>query len=178
MLYPHVSDRAKLVVGLLSADAALFSKLKKILERMFGNSDFESDISEFPYTDYYREEMGENLKRRFLSFDKLFRINGLHKIKLKTNGLEKRFSKNGKRAINIDPGYLNLSKLVLFSTKDYSHRIYLNNGILAEVTLYYKNNTFNPWPWTYPDYKSDTYIGIFNSIRSRYKNQIDRGSAL
>jgi hypothetical protein len=86
-----------------------------------------------------------------------------------TNALEAKLSKEGKRTVNIDPGYIDMAKLVLFSTKDYTHRLYLNKGIFAEVTLYYKDDTFNPWPWTYPDYKSSEYIAIFNHIRGLYK---------
>ena len=83
----------------------------------------------------------------------------------------KRYAAKGKRSVNIDPGYLDLAKVVLFSTKDYSHRIYLDKGIYAEVTLFYKDNRFNPWPWTYPDYRTSEYLGIFKSIREIYKRQ-------
>ena len=76
------------------------------------------------------------------------------------------------RIINIDPGYLDLSKLILASTKDYKHRIYLTKGIYAEVTLFYQDKTFCPWEWTYPDYKTGEYIEIFNRIRQIYAEQI------
>jgi len=78
----------------------------------------------------------------------------------------------GKRRINIDPGFLSLGKLILATTKDQCHRVYLGRGIFAEVTLFYKRKTFNPWPWTYLDYKSQEYIDIFNSIRAIYQKQI------
>lgn len=168
----RIHGKAKLIVGLISNNAEQFNKAKKNLERMYGTIDFESGILDFNNTDYYNEEMGDNLKRKFLSFQKLADLKNIYKIKLKTNSIEKRFSESGKRRVNIDPGYLDLSKLVLFSTKDYSHRIYLNNGIFAEVTLFYKNNTFNAWPWTYPDYKTGAYISIFNSMREIYKKAI------
>jgi Domain of unknown function (DUF4416) len=112
--------------------------------------------------------MGNNLKRKFLSFQKLFDLKDIYKVKLKTNMLERRLLKLGRRSVNIDPGYLDLAKLVLFSTKDYTHRIYLNKGIFAEATLFYKDKRFNAWPWTYPDYRSEAYIDIFNSIRELY----------
>ena len=78
----------------------------------------------------------------------------------------------GKRRINIDPGFLSLGKLILATTKDQCHRVYLGKGIFAEVTLFYKQKTFNPWPWTYPDYQSREYLEIFNSIRGIYQEQI------
>ena len=73
--------------------------------------------------------------------------------------------------MNIDPGYLTLSKVVLLTTKDYTHRIYLAGGIYAEVTLRYKSGTFNPWDWTYPDYKTPEYVNIFNHIRDIYNKE-------
>lgn len=169
----HIPERVKLIAGLISCDMGLFMEVKKILAKRFGGVDFESGLLDFDSTDYYRKEMGQNLKRKFLGFKKPFDLKNISDVKIDTNLLEKRFSESGKRKINIDPGYLNLSKVVLLSTKDYSHRIYLAKGIFAEVTLFYKDKTFNPWPWTYPDYKTKEYISIFNSIRDIYKRDID-----
>jgi len=164
-------DKVKLIVGLFSGDAGLFRIVKKQLERICGSVDFESGILDFNHTDYYREEMGDRLKRIFFSFKRTVDLNNIYKVKLRASAVERRFLSNGKRTVNIDPGYLNLSKLVLFSTKDYTHRVYLNEGIYAEVALFYKDNTFNPWPWTYPDYKTEAYIKFFNSIRAIYKEE-------
>ncbi len=145
-------------------------KIKTKLEKKFGSVDYESESLAFDNTDYYSQELGENLKRKFLSFERLMDLKNAYRIKLWTNAIEGKFLKSGKRRVNIDPGYLDLSKLVLFSTKDYSHRVYLGKGIFAEVTLFYKDKTFNPWPWTYPDYKTKDYIDIFNAIREKYKS--------
>lgn len=161
----------KLIAGLLSADRDLFRIVKKQLEKIYGSIDRESDIFDFGHTNYYREEMGGDLKRIFYSFKRTVDLNNVYKVKLRTGLVEKLFLNNGKRAVNIDPGYLNLSRLVLLSTKDYIHRIHLSEAIYAETTLFYKDNTFNPWPWTYPDYKTDVYIKFFNSIRSIYKEE-------
>ncbi len=166
-------NKVKLIVGLIANEEGLLEKTKRGLEKIFRNTvDFESALLDFHHTDYYRKEFGNNLKRVFLSFERLADLKDIYKIKIKTNALEKRFSSRGRRTINIDPGYLDLSKLVLFSAKDYSHRIYFGGGIFAEVTLYFKDKTFNPWPWTYPDYKSKGYIDIFNHIREEYKKAI------
>jgi len=140
-----------------------------MLEKMFGTIDFRSPLMNFTQTDYYNDEMGEELKRVIFSFKKLVRPESAYKAKLKTNALEKKLSQNGKRRINIDPGYLNMSKLVLFSTKDYTHRIPMPRGIFAEITLFYQNKQYNPWPWTYPDYKTKEYRDIFESIRNIYR---------
>ncbi len=165
-------ERAKLITGLFANDLDIIKKAADKLQKLFGPIDYESRILDFIHTDYYRKEMGQDLKRKFLSFKKTVDLKNICAVKLKTNALEERFKKNGLRTVNIDPGYLDLAKLVLFSTKDYTHRIYLSRGIYAEVTLYYKDNSFQPWPWTYPDYKTDEHIGIFNEIRSLYKKGV------
>ncbi|MBU3958775.1 MAG: DUF4416 family protein, partial [Candidatus Omnitrophica bacterium] len=96
----------------------------------------------------------------------------LAKIKIITNQIEKKLSSAESRRINIDPGYLTLAKLILATTKDYRHRIYLRKGIYAEVTLSYQGKTFCPWEWTFADYKTVEYIDIFNRIRELYAQQI------
>jgi len=167
------AGNVKLIVGLISNDTAFFDRVRIALERKLKNSaDFESDVIDFVQTNYYNMEMGVNLKRKFLSFKKTLPLKNIEKTKLISNKIEKKFSVNDRRVINIDPGYIDLSKLVLFSTKDYSHRVHVGANIFAEATLYFKNDTFNAWPWTYPDYKTDRYISIFNSIREKYKNSL------
>ncbi len=172
----RLPEDVKLIIGLLSRNAGIFIEVKNRLEKIFGRADYESDVLDFTHTGYYEEEMGSSLKRVFLGFARSIGPGDAYKTKLETNKLEQRFLEGARRTINIDPGYLDLAKLVLFSTKDYTHRIYLNKGIFAEVTLFYKDNSFQAWPWTYPDYKSAEYISIFNQIRERYKDEIRKGS--
>lgn len=162
----------KLIIGFIFKEEIAFSKAKFILEKRFGKTDFESQALTFKHTTYYEEEFGKDLKRRFIAFNKLINPCGLPGIKIYTNRVEKKLSSASSRSINIDPGYLDLSKLILASTKDYRHRIYLNKGIYSEVTLFYENKSYRPWEWTYPDYKSDEYIAIFNRIRDIYAGQI------
>jgi hypothetical protein len=165
--------KVKLITGLIYANTGQFDKAAKILEKQFDNPiDFMSDRLNFTYTDYYTAEMGEGLKRVFLSFKKTLSPENLHKAKIKTNCIEQRCSRGGRRTVNIDPGYLDQSKLVLFTTKDYSHRIYLGNGIYAESTLTFRGRSYGPWPWTYPDYATKEYIAIFNSIRDIFRRDI------
>ncbi|MDD4908632.1 MAG: DUF4416 family protein [Candidatus Omnitrophica bacterium] len=168
----------KLIVGLIFNQAGVLSRAKTILRMRFGRADFESRILNFNYTDYYEKEFGRDLKRQFLSFKRLINPGDLAAIKLLTNRLELKLGygpqKAGKiaRRINIDPGYLELPKLVLATTKDFSHRIYLKKGIFAEVTLAYHKNSFKPLDWTYPDYRTPQYLSIFNHIRRLYYSQI------
>lgn len=162
----------KLIIGFIFKEEDILNKAETILERQFGKIDFTSQILLFGHTSYYEKEFGKDLKRRFISFKELISPCGLPKIKIITNKIEHKLSINKCRLINIDPGYLNLSKLVLASTKDYKHRIYLNKGIYAEVTLFYQNKAFQYWEWTYPDYKTAEYTTIFNEIREIYAEQI------
>lgn len=163
----------KLIIGFIFNNQDYFISAKSILKKKFGRIDFESQILPFTHTDYYKKEFGEALKRSFISFKQLIKPEDLPKIKIITNKIEQRLSRENKRQVNIDPGYLNLSKLILSTTKDYSHRMYLSNGIFGEVTLYFRNGTYTPWDWTYPDYKTDAYIQIFNQIRKIYTQQIN-----
>jgi len=162
----------KLIIGFIFKNEKVVERAKLLLKKRFGEIDFESSTLAFKHTDYYCAEFGKDLKRRFISFKKLISPQDLPRIKLTTNRIENRLSCAGSRLINIDPGYLDLAKLILASTKDYKHRIYLSQGIFAEVTLFYQGGTFRSWEWTYPDYQTDEYIAIFNQIRGIYATQI------
>ena len=164
----------KLIMGMIAADEGLFQPVEASLSRQFGRVDFQSHIMPFDYTDYYVREMGPNLLRKFIGFEKLIQPEEIVGIKLFTNDLEKEFvyPDTDKRRINLDPGYITAAKLVLASTKDHIHRIYLKDGIYVEITLRMERKTFRPWPWTYPDYSSAEYIGIFNEIRRIYMEQL------
>jgi hypothetical protein len=161
----------KLIVGFISGEQKLFQEIEPYLKRKFGEVDFRSQILPFTHTQYYNAEFGDNLLRYFISFKKLIQPQDLVQIKLFTNKIEHKFLNASRRRINIDPGYISESKLVLATTKNYSHRIYLGKGIFAEVTLYFKEHQFLPWPWTYPDYKSPEYQKIFQHIRNLYLAQ-------
>ncbi len=161
----------KLIVGFIFRDKTALKKARAFLENQFGRIDFESKILPFNYTAYYEDEFGRDLKRVFISFQDLILPQELARIKITTNIIEKKLSRKGSRLINIDPGYLTLAKLVLASTKDYIHRIYLNRGIYAEITLFYTGRSFRPREWTYPDYQTPEYIAIFKQIRNIYTHQ-------
>ncbi|MEW5898113.1 MAG: DUF4416 family protein [Bacillota bacterium] len=156
----------KLLAGLITADLSLLEAVKERLEKEWGPVDSESDVMDFTYTRYYEAEMGSPLYRRFLSFQKLIDPGTLAEKKVFTNSLESEFARaGGKRTVNIDPGYLAPAKLVLATTKDRSHRIYLGQGIYAEVTLLYYRGKFEPLPWTYPDYRTEAYREYFARVR-------------
>lgn len=159
------ANPVKLIIGFIFKDECAFKKAALLLKRRFGEIDFESDSLPFSHTIYYKAEFGSCLKRKFISFKKPILPASLPQIKIATNKIEKKISRGANRLVNIDPGYLDLAKVVLASTKDYKHRLYLDKGIYAEVTLFYREKSFSPWEWTYPDYASSEYIAIFNRIR-------------
>ena len=161
----------KLFVGFIFLDEAALAKAVLFLQRRFGTIDSRSPVFSFTHTRYYENEFGTGLKKQFISFRKLIDIEQLPAVKRMTNALETRSGREGSRRVNIDPGYLTLSKVVLATTKDYAHRIYISGGIFAEVTLYYRGKTFTPYEWTYPDFRTDEYMDFFNRLRNLYAVQ-------
>lgn len=169
-------DPVKLFVGILTSDPALLVPLRLRLEAVLGPVDLVGPLLDFDYTRYYEAEMGPALKRQFWSFAHLVAPDALPGAKLLTNDIEQEFAIEGKRRVNLDPGYLAEAKLVLATTKDYAHRLYLGHGIFGEVTLIYRRGEFVALPWTYPDYRSEEYLGFFLELRAVYRRQI-RGMA-
>ena len=163
----------KLVLGIIVDGIQTFEKTKEIIKTTFGDIDIQSKIISFEHTDYYKKEMGDNLLRLWVSNEELVNEKELAEIKLKTNDIEKTLvRKDGSRRINLDPGYLTLSKFVLTSTKDYAHRIYIGKGIYGEVTLIYRNRSFQVLEWTYPDYRERTALEFFEKVRNKYIKQL------
>lgn len=131
-----------------------------------------TEITTFDQTSYYRKEMGERIMRIFVLFSPLKARDMLPYIKGETNAIEDRYLSNGKRVINIDPGYISLENMILATTKGYAHRIYLTKGIYGDLTLMYSDGSFRSLPWTYPDYAGQTITGVLNNWRERYKKEL------
>ncbi|MHC4712536.1 MAG: DUF4416 family protein [Planctomycetota bacterium] len=167
---PREREPVQLIAGLIVNPAEGFERVRAALEAAWGTIELESDIWPFDYTDYYAREMGEELLRRFYAFRDLRPIDGLHRLKLESNEIELALSADSAagvaRPVNIDPGYISLGKLVLFSTKNYSHRIYIGDGIFAEITLEWRKGAFVHKDWTYPDYRTAEYNEFFTRARS------------
>jgi hypothetical protein len=164
---------AKLFMAMIAGDPALFSQAVDRLVPKFGNPDSESAAIPFTHTEYYNNEMGRGLLRKWFSFERLIPQDELPRIKLFTNELEGELADNqGRRRINLDPGYLTDSKLVLATTKDYSHRLYLGRGIYGEVTLHYdRRQGWQPYEWSYPDYRQPVSLEFFKQVRQIYLGQ-------
>lgn len=162
----------KLICAVMFSPAADLESAVADLENRFGKIDHKSPVYEFNFTDYYNHEMGEDLKKRFLSFENLIMPDQLADIKNSTIKIETDYSKNGKRTVNLDPGYLEESKLVLASTKNFSHRIYLKDGIWGELTLSYAGGRFVTHHWTYPDYQTELAYDFLKKARDIYIGQL------
>ena len=166
----------KLIIGILAPDRSALKSTSESIQAEFGQMDLKSDIWPFTQTDYYKEQIGQNILRQFVSIEKLIDPGQLTKIKHKTNELEqllaKRLALNVLRPVNLDPGIIEPSKLVLATTKNYSHRIYIGDKIYAEVTLIYDRGNWNSLPYTYPDYKQKCYIDFFERVRKRLLEQL------
>jgi hypothetical protein len=156
-------------------DAALAWACDRAAER-FGPIAHQSPAFEFVETDYYEATMGPGLKKVFCAFDRLIDPGELAEIKRATNGWEEDYAALGvhpePRPLNLDPGYLSLGKLVLASTKDFAHRIYLSRGIYAEVTLQYRHHRWEHHQWTFADYRRSDYQRFFSECRDRLRRQI------
>lgn len=164
--------RVKLFCGIIYFDEEIKQKSFTALEKKLGKIDLTSDVITFDFSNYYNSEMGNILKRFWISFEKLISVDMLAEIKVFTNFIENSFALDGKRQINIDPGYISLANVILATTKNYSHRIYISSGIYAEVTMIYKRGGFVKLPWTYPDYLSKTATEFLLKVRSCLMKQL------
>ncbi len=158
--------------ALLHAPSIAQAEVESVLEVHFGSIVFRSANIPFTQTTYYEREMGSNLTRLYLGFAPLRSMGDLAAIKHTTNQLETQWAIDDCRLVNIDPGYLDHAKVVLVTTKDYSHRLYIGGGMYAEVTLQYRNKSYQPWEWTYPDYRQPVALDFFNRLRDVYKRQL------
>jgi hypothetical protein len=169
-------DPAKLFMSLIAIDDDIFEQGVRDLRLTFGEVDTISERFAFDLTDYYTPEMGRPLFRHFITFVRLIPIPTLPDIKKATNHLEEKYAAmDGNRRANIDPGYICLQHVILATTKGYTHRPYLRDGIYADLTLIYRNRSFQPLEWTYPDYRQEGIITLFNQFRKKYTEDLREG---
>jgi hypothetical protein len=165
----------KLFIGVLVSHSKLIPEVEQRLSAAYGPVDHRSPVIPFDFTDYYETEMGDIIDRVFFSFERLIEADQLPEIKRQTNQFEEAMApllETVKRPVNLDPGYIELAKVILASTKNFYHRIYLGRGIFGEVTMHFKNNTYQFFPWTYPDYQSKEYQEFFLKMRHIYRSQL------
>jgi Domain of unknown function (DUF4416) len=165
----------KLFIGMLAPDIDLFDVCAEILRKEYGPLDYQSAVMPWDKTHYYQDEMGSGIFRKFIFFDHLVNPGDLPEIKHFTTKMEQRFAIRAdavvRRRINLDPGYVTEAKVVLATTKDFAHRIYIGSNMYAEVTLKYavRDREFTPLEYTYPDYRTDAYRTMFKEARDRLR---------
>jgi len=172
------AEPVKLLVGMLSAYPGALAEAESRLTQVLGPVDLRSDLWAHAFTEYYRDEMGHPLVRCFVSFAELVPPDRLPSVKRLANQVEQDVAATHEwpvlRPANLDPGYIAPSRLVLATTKDHAHRIYLEGGIYGEVTLLYRRDRWTPLEWTYPDYRTPDYHAFFSRVRERLLEQQSR----
>jgi hypothetical protein len=165
----------KLFVGVLVSDSRLASDVEEALIPLYGAIDHSSIILPFTSTDYYAMEMGANVQRAFFSFEQLIEAERLPAIKKETNALEETLAAlmpAFPRPVNLDPGYVENAKVILASAKNFYHRIHLGGGIFGEVTMHFRTDHIQFFPWTFPDYQTREYQEFFLKVRQIYRSQL------
>jgi hypothetical protein len=166
----------KLIVGILASDERCLTAARESLSSALGAMDLASAIWTFDQTDYYAEQIGPHILRQFVSIEQLIDPGQLAQIKHRTNAIEPQLAASlampFPRPVNLDPGTIEPSKLVLATTKNYAHRIYIGNRMYAEVTLIFDKGQWRPLPYTYPDYHRQEYFDFFSTVRTRLVQQL------
>ncbi|MCK4337915.1 MAG: DUF4416 family protein [Candidatus Aminicenantes bacterium] len=172
---PTQFSPVKLIFGIIASDNRVFKRGESRLKKLFGPLDAESQKWPFTFTDYYQKEMGKDLFRKFLSFEKLIKPERLAEIKLTSNDMEGKIShefKSKSRIINLDPGYLTTAALFMATTKNFASRVPLQKGIYAHLELMFGKNEVRFLDWTYPDFRNTGYQEFFLKIRAIYLEQL------
>jgi hypothetical protein len=176
MAEPRPPLPALLVVAAFSRHADALAAARQRLEREFGPVGLAGEPFPFDQTAYYGPTMGADLRKQLLAFRDLVAPERLAEIKLRTNSLERELASVGgwpePRPLNLDPGLLTLGKFLLATTKDQAHRVYLRDGVYAEVTLRYHAGAFEPWPWTYADYRTAHVRDFLRRARDYYRQRL------
>ena len=160
----------KLFVAILSSEDAPVERVEKAMESRWGPLDFQGPNHPFVATDYYGDEMGQELHRRLVSFEKPIAPEGIVEIKLEANAVEADFSDAaGRRRVNLDVGYIDRNKVVLASAKFAGQKIHLGRGIYADFVLRYRDGSYEPFEWTFPDFRGGRYNADLLEIRALYR---------
>ncbi len=161
-------EPVKLFLAVMYTDTSIMEEAIDSCKARFGDIDTQYGPLEVNrFTDYYDAEMGKGIKKLYIFFKELIKRGELAVVKTFTNNIEQRLIKNKSRLVNLDPGYLSIDKLILATTKDFYQRIYLSEGIFAEITLHYQKGRYRYFSWTYPDYKDREVQTFLEQVRTQ-----------
>lgn len=172
MVDPREPPPALPIVGGLASDLERLEAAVEELAGGYGGLDLRGAPEPFDETRYYEPEMGGGLQRRFCSFRQLVAPERLPELKEAARLIELRFSDGGRRLVNLDPGVLDLTKVVLASFKPGPQKLHLGGGVWADIVLYYADGRFGPLPWTFPDLRGGAHEAFFAEARQRYKKRL------
>src|SRR3989338_3060338 len=142
-----------LFIAALYSDEEVYDKSVSFLKEKFGNVIIESKPYNFTFTDYYNEEMGSGLVKRFIVFRKEANKKELAQVRKLTGEIEDKFRVNGKRKINLDPGHISSDEVVLASVKKKDFKEEIGNGIFAHRIYAFENGKVKTFFHTFPDYR-------------------------
>jgi hypothetical protein len=165
-------EPVKLFVATLYASEDALQTAVRFMESAWGETDYTGTDHPFDLTGYYEPEMGKNLRRRLISFQRLFPPDRLGEVKHLANNYEDKIAGEKGRLVNLDAGYLDLNKIVLASFKGAGQKIYLGGGVWADMTARYRGGRYQPFEWTFPDFKTGRYDAELNAIREIYRRQL------
>lgn len=164
-----MKQKVKYFAAILTSKTNLLDDAVKRLSKKFGNADYKSNWFDFIYTDFYEPEMGKNLKRCIVSFERSISPEDLPKAKKWSQKVENKFRAGGRRRVNIDAGYMDTCKVVLISGKFGGHKIALTKDCYADMIMDYQKGNFLPMPWCFPDFASGVYNKSLLEIRALLK---------
>lgn len=179
MAEPQAATPVKLLVAVLWANADALQAALEALQATWGRVDFAGADRPFDRTDYYLQEMGSDLQRRLIAFAELVPPESLRTAKLRCNFIEDGLRSQRGRCVNLDIGYLDHNKIVLASVKYAGQKIHLGDGVYADLVARYKHGRYQPFEWTFPDFRDGRYDGELATIRQLYLQQLRelRGTA-
>lgn len=174
MAKPQAADPVKFFVAALWSDPAALGNAMAELAARFGEIDFAGADHPFDRTGYYESEMGRRLNRRLISFVRLASPDSIGEAKYFCNEVEDRLAGEKGRLVNLDIGYLDHNKVVLASFKGAGQKIYLRDGVWADLVARYRKGRYSSFEWTFPDFKDGRYDGELLEIRQKYMEQLRR----
>jgi hypothetical protein len=176
----HAPLPVKLFLGMITREPELFTECTRLFAQEYGPVDLVNIVLPWDHSDYYQAEMGSGLLRSFIFFDALVDPGLLSAVKHHAIRIEATYSEPSsagtRRRINLDPGYLTEAKVVLATTKDFPHRIYIGESIYAESTLHYHKDSrsFQPVEHTYPDFRTEPCLRLFTEARKHLRSRLGR----